>query len=50
MSKTQILTALEVAGQIPLDAKLYSLTLAEILDLGASNVNAFKNQIGRAHV
>ena len=41
MVKTQILTGLEVAGQIPLDVKLYTLTLAELIDLGVSGIRAF---------
>ena len=42
MAKTNILSALEVSGQIPLDAKLYFTTLAELKDLGDNNIKAFK--------
>jgi len=41
MAKTQILSSLEVAGQFPLDTKLYTLTIADLIDLGVDNLKAF---------
>lgn len=42
MPKIDILTGLNVVGQFALDTKKYFNTFAELIDLGASDVNAYK--------
>lgn len=42
MTSSNILTALIVNGQIPLDGKTYFLTLSSMINLGTGDQNAFK--------